>query len=372
MKSILIDGMQIGGAERRAVVIFAALRAEDYPIKLLLSRRLRDIVMQQFPISPGDIAVYDDYPWSVRLLERAAFRLRRHRLAGLGKRLDRFGTRWRDRHLAAVLAGHGIDCVHIFLDPSIGQNLPIRTIIEVTGPDHVDRLARWEAFGSRKAIFHAVNETVHALVVPHVPKGPVLQPPITFFDLSRFPQSLPFAERRNEIVFAHRFLPRKNGLLFARVAARFLDETPGWTVKILGRGKDDQAIRTVLACHIESGRAFVGYKSPIFDDLATAKIFVSVITPNNYPSQSVLEALAFGNALLLSDTGTSVARFLDGNGVSCTLDDDDALAALKRLTADQDALERMGARSRQLVGERYDKAIYLRHIRAVYEGRANP
>jgi glycosyltransferase involved in cell wall biosynthesis len=96
-------------------------------------------------------------------------------------------------------------------------------------------------------------------------------------------------------------------------------------------------------------------------------VFASVIHPNNYPSQSVLEALAYGNALLLSDTGTSLERFLDGNGVGCSLDENEMLQALGRLTSDQLRLQEMSKRSRQLVATRYDKSVYLNHINSLYE-----
>jgi glycosyltransferase involved in cell wall biosynthesis len=368
MKAILVDGVQIGGAERRALSIFAALRADGHPVKLLVSSRFRDIAVDGFGLSPEDVTVYNAYPWLLRRIARVALRLRSGApsLHALGWRLEQSLMPWRDRHVASVLAAEEVDCVHVFLDPTVGKRLPVRTIIEVTGPDYVERLEKTGMFGSTTAVFHAVNETVHELTQSHVPGRPVLQAPITFFDLSRFPPPLPSEQRRNVIVFAHRFLPRKNGLLFARVAARFLDETDDWTVQVLGRGTEEQAIRTTLDRHIATGRAFVGYKSPIFEDLSTAKVFASVIHPNNYPSQSVLEALAYGNALLLSDTGTSLKRFLAGNGVSCSLDEDDMLAALRRLTADQAALQTMGQKSRHLVETTYGKQRYIDHLYKIY------
>ena len=368
MKAILIDGIQIGGAERRALRLVVALRDSGYPVKLLVSGRLCPLAATVIPTDADTMVVYDDYPASLRLAGRLVEALRRRRFGGrrLADLLERRLMPWRDRHLARVLQDQGIDTLHIFLDPTIGMGLPARTIVEVTGPDYVERLDKTGLFAAQGVLFHAVNETVHELTRQRVGDDRVGQPPITFFDLARFPEPLPFEQRRNTIVFAHRFLPRKNGLLFARVAARFLDDRPEWSVTVLGKGREEQAIRAALARHLHTGRAVVDYRSPIFEDLARAKVFVSVIEPNNYPSQSVLEALAFGNALLLSDTGTSLTRFLEGNGVSCTLDENTMLAALKRLTSDQAMLAEMGMASRHLVTKRYDKNVYLEHIKGLY------
>jgi glycosyltransferase involved in cell wall biosynthesis len=177
--------------------------------------------------------------------------------------------------------------------------------------------------------------------------------------------------RSRRIVFASRFIPRKNALLFARVAKRFLSIKPGWDVSICGRGPDEEKIREILVDEIQSGAAFVGYNPKMEETLLASQIYVSIIERDNYPSQSVLEAMYAGNALLLSDVGQS-ARFLDDqhrNGRLVPIDEDQILAALVEMTADEDSLKEKGRCSRRLVDERFSANIYMKKFLDVTFGR---
>lgn len=131
-------------------------------------------------------------------------------------------------------------------------------------------------------------------------------------------------ENRSSIVSASRFIKRKNVLLFAQAIKLALPQLPSdWRVDVLGQGDEQESIEAELAEHIESGRVFVGYVSNVEERMRRAGIYVSLIEPDNFPSQGVLEAMRMGCALILSDTGQSRRFIREGshpNGVLVPLD----------------------------------------------------
>lgn len=364
MKAILLRGVVVSGAERRAMRIFRALRAEGYPIALYVAGGFLDCARSRLPEFADEIRVYDDYfPGSgavTRVILRLPPPLRRPA-----------SSAWRalkDRLLDRRLRRDGVDVCHIFLDPSIGARLSIRTIIEATSPDYVETLRRFDRYSAPRPIFNGVSESVCDRLAAYLPPERIGRPPIAFFDDEGLDVVDPAVGKENLVVFAHRLIRRKNGALFARACRAFLERHPDWRAAVLGAGEDEAAIAETLGDLARAGRVELGHRDSIFPYLARSRIFVSVTTPNNYPSQSVLEALHFGNALLLSDTGTSVARFLDGNGVACAVEEASMLEGLERLAADPEALLAMGRRSQALVKARYDKSVYLTYLKALYAG----
>ena len=139
-----------------------------------------------------------------------------------------------------------------------------------------------------------VNRSIHYLIAPY--PGPFILIP---------PQKR--KEKKNVILFAHRFIPPKNPILFAEVILELFNEKllGDWIVKMRGNGALESEIRTILRPLIDRGQAFVGYNNELIEDQKTAKIFVSIIETGNYPSNSLFESMRCGNLLVLSDRGVT-------------------------------------------------------------------
>ncbi len=115
--------------------------------------------------------------------------------------------------------------------------------------------------------------------------------------------------KRNHIVFASRFNPPKNPVLFARAITNVLmmPKFSNWTVSIRGRGALEDDIRTIVAPLRE--RCIVGFTSKLSKELAESKIFVSLIDTGNFPSQGLFESLFYGCYPILSDSGNTREYF---------------------------------------------------------------
>ena len=170
------------------------------------------------------------------------------------------------------------------------------------------------------------------------------------------------------IVSACRFIPRKNVALFAEALQLALPRMENWRVAILGQGPDEELIREKLARYISRDQVIVSYEPSIKPYLERAALFVSLIEPDNYPSQSVLEAMDMNIALLLSDTGTS-SRFIDQerpNGVLAPLNAAAIADALVELCSDEQRLREYGENSRLVSDERFSESAFLEQMLAFH------
>lgn len=179
------------------------------------------------------------------------------------------------------------------------------------------------------------------------------------------------SSKADVVCSASRFIPRKNVVLVARAFARVLDTHPEWQAKMFGDGEQEDQIRHILERHVSSGRAAVGYSSNMEKELANSKIYVSMIEENNYPSQSVLEALHLENALILSDVGDSY-RFLDderANGRLIELNEDSLVETLtEMIDSAPSKLRSMGEASRKHVADAFSAEKHVNELLMIHFG----
>lgn len=117
--------------------------------------------------------------------------------------------------------------------------------------------------------------------------------------------------RENIIVFGHRFVGPKNGLLFAKTIAQMhrQGELKNWKVHFRGFGPEEEAIRSILESQIADQTVDLGWTSDLEGELQRSKVFVSIIATGSYPSQSVFQAMRNGNLLVLGDAGETAKHF---------------------------------------------------------------
>ena len=356
--AIMISTNQLSGAQNRAIAIFDALDSQGYPVDLWIEPEMRPVLHRAFP-----------------QIERKAVTYRWGNLIDRGLRFwERIPPVWRAMHRLGLMASRGtptvetlirsreIDVIHLFLEMRVAYIKNARTMFELTSPDIADLVSQWPAQKlASHDLYHAVSPSVERRFQAAAPDACLLKAPGPFSRISNSPPAA--LEKTNTVVFAHRFIARKNAVLFARVARRFVERRPDWSVRILGFGDQETEIKKLVA---NTDGIDVTLEPNLDTVLARSRVFVSLIQPDNYPSQSVMEAMAAGNALLLSDTGDSKEMFLGGNGVATTLDEEVILRDLIDLTSDDAALDTMGAKSRELAQERFDADRYLSHLKATY------
>lgn len=271
-------------------------------------------------------------------------------------------------HLDRLLRSHGVSVAHVSMSMELPCIVPVPAVFEVTSPDWADRVLVQADFLPDAMPINAVSSAVRTRLArnAHGKLRPILLNP------GLFPNLVPadvgnvrFSEKENVIVFAHRLVPRKNGAMFAMAAKEFVRTRENWRVLICGRGPESQFIASLLRSQIRSGQISLGFDPHLEETLRKSKVFVSLIEPSNFPSQSVHEAMAFGNAVVLSDSGAESKTFVDGNGLLVALDVDSITRALLDITANEASLQNMGRRSSDLAFSRFSRNETLHHLQTV-------
>jgi glycosyltransferase involved in cell wall biosynthesis len=375
MYAIYIDSTDISGAEKRALKLFYELNIRGIECKLIISKTLFNLFSvgeYRRYLSDTDCIVIEagflDKLASFKISDSRFYYLRRY--TGFNHILAKIYH----FQLKKVIKNIDIDILHSFLGLKVAFDVKKYTnfgkvIIEITSPDLVKKLSSYRLNTLEKIdYFNAVSDSTYINAVDFIPRDKISQAPIAFFDPEyTISEDKLWNNKENIIIFAHRLIPRKNGWLFAKVIKQFLKHHSSWKIKIFGRGSQAVAINNLLTKEILLGQVITGYRKKILPELERSKIFVSLIEPDNYPSQSVLEAMYAGNALLLSDCGFTRERFFADNGMLCELTLEDVLLKLTKLVSSETDLELFGKNSRILLNNKYDKQIYIDYISEMYK-----
>ena len=365
--AIFWNSPNLSGAEKRLLSISRALFEENVKSYVFLNEHDASALEMLAGRKLENLVTYV-WPRHANFLLRGSSRFpKAWKFLRLGKLREKINEAVLSHQLNAKFKALEIDVVHIAMSSNLPSIIRLPAIYDVTSPDWVDTLAKTPSIIPARMALRPVSGSVEIKLRKALPHHIIL-PAGSLFpnrDPSDYPE-INIVDKERLIVFAHRFIPRKNGLLFAHVARRFLDTFTGWKIAFYGIGPERQQIQELLEPHIKNGNAIVAYTTDLASILMQSMVFVSIIYPDNYPSQSVAEALASANALLLADHGQTREKFFDNNGEIVDLEEDALFQALVRMTSDVERLRQMCGRSRHLALDRFSQAKYIDDLIQVY------
>jgi len=239
-----------------------------------------------------------------------------------------------------------------------------KVLCEFTSPDNVDKYSKMQ-YIFKSTRFICVSESVKSRAESKVAsRQNYLVYPVPYYELKnesliKSNYSIP------NITFCARFIARKNAILFVRSMIELSNLTNKFSVTIMGDGPEEESVKE-LSTEINCiGAVSVGRVSNPNINLLSSQIFVSLIEPDNYPSQSVLEAMDCGCALVLSNTGTS-KRYIKDNGLLVGLEAREVANSIYSILQDAQALNVYGQNSRKLLVEEFSKDKCVSYLEATY------
>ena len=181
--------------------------------------------------------------------------------------------------------------------------------------------------------------------------------PCSFTDYSLFTPHYPKAK---EVVFCGRLIASKRPDLFVDAVHELqLNADPsvlqGWRFRIVGGGEMRGSLLDRIQRYGLTSVLSVEQTPTTFSILNGSSIFVSLGLYENYPSQSLLEAIAAGNAVLATDVGET-RRLLDESFaclVPANVTADQLARELLLLMKDEDRRLDMGRRGREAVMQKH-------------------
>ncbi len=212
----------------------------------------------------------------------------------------------------------------------------------------------------------ALTDGVRAdLIQRGIPGEKIVVPPGSVVDAHHF---RPAPDRQPWVVFSGRFVEEKNPLLFLEALPTILRAAPSARFFLLGEGPlravIDETLDQLHLRHVVE----VGFYSDPAPVLSRARVFVSLQRTDNYPSQSLLEAMACGVAVVATDVGLTWQLVDETTGVRVKPDPEEIGRTVSRLLNDPASCDRLGEAARRRVAERHSEAAYRAHLTALYEG----
>ena len=156
-----------------------------------------------------------------------------------------------------------------------------------------------------------------------------------------------------QVAFSGRLEKDKNPDVFLEAAIILSRKYPEIIFHIMGEGRLSTDIEEKVKSSGLTNIVFRGFHSRPTENLADTSVFVSLQTTNNYPSQSVLEAMGCGNAIIATDVGDTRMFINEENGLLINLKADELANAIETLYVDKVLRKRLGSFAYSYVRENH-------------------
>lgn len=372
MRNVYLINLSLGlaGTERRFANIWHELRRRGrvHPI-LVVPDTLAELLYKAELAAPGDASL-----WTVR--EHPFFRALSHLpstsrgdalIAWLrSRRLARaYEPVWaRIREDPSAVIHIGLNCSS--LDPAdapIVYECMDSTLTQLGSRHYVKAAAR-------RSIIHCQTERIRiALEQTMAPRHPIWTTVSSQNYFASYPPEKRAQDSRDSmlVVFVGRLSPEKNPLLFVDAIGRLRAAGLPCRGIMLGQGPMLAQVRARIDTLGLRDALQVEFTARPAERLSSAAVFVSLQAGDNYGSQSLLEAMGSGCAVVATDVGETrrivtaeVGRLVDFSVESLT----DALSTLLR---DPVTTARMGAAASRIARTEYSADRYAEFLESLYQ-----
>jgi len=145
-----------------------------------------------------------------------------------------------------------------------------------------------------------------------------------------------------QVAFAGRLEVNKNPDVFLEAAIGLSTKYPNIIFHIMGEGRLSKEIKDKAHNSGFANIKFHDFLPQPTEILADTSVFVSIQTTNNYPSQSVLEAMGCGNAVIATDVGDTRMFINERNGLLINLEVTELANAIETLYLNKELMDQLG------------------------------
>ncbi len=356
----------LGGAEKRYARVFDMLtRQTEGDHKLLINRAMWDLLQ-----AAGILADAQEHVIVLDPPYRPQGRIQTVRLIGWYIwQIARAIRQYRPTLIHPLLTGVYLSLPVIFLSPR--QRLVMSTysyelisyrerrILGIPIGFTLKRLAV-----QRSNAIDALTASIrHAWIEQGIDGHKIFVAPCSFTDISK---CAPIYPKRKWIAFVARLVAIKNPLLLAEALPVVLQAHPDARCYFLGEGTLQPALTARIAELGIAEHVTVQFSPQPTEILNRSSIFVSLQTGENYPSQSLLEAMACGNAIVATDVGETWRLVDEANGIRVPPTPQAVAEAIIHLLDDPN-LPRYQQASRERVLRDHTPERFFEYILDVYQ-----
>ena len=222
-------------------------------------------------------------------------------------------------------------------------------------------LKRWAM--RRSHVVDALRGTIRDdLIERGISEDKVITAPCSFTDINC---CQPVPKREKWVIFLGRFIKNKNPLLLIRAIPKVIARHPDAHFYLLGKGYLQDQLESLIHKLGIVDQVTIRFEPHPTEVLNRSSIFVSLQVLENYPSQSLLEAMACGNAIIATDVGETWRLVDDKNGLRIPPTKKALAKAIVALLKDPQLRQKQRA-SRQRVLSEHTPERFFAHITQVY------
>jgi glycosyltransferase involved in cell wall biosynthesis len=177
--------------------------------------------------------------------------------------------------------------------------------------------------------------------------------PNSFIDYTKYYSD---KQKENNVIFLSRLMQNKNPILFLEAVKLFNERYPissQINFYIFGEGGLEENIREYILNNNLTNTYFEGKTFEPWKYMRKSKVYVSIQQVNNYPSQSLIEAMACENAIIASDVGETRLLVTENEGILVDLTPESIAEAIYELFSTDGLIEKLGVNARKKVIENH-------------------
>lgn len=183
--------------------------------------------------------------------------------------------------------------------------------------------------------------------------------PCSFINYEKFK---PVVQKENIVSFCGRLIPYKNPLLFVDAINIVVKEIHNYRFVILGKGILYKEIKQKIEKLNLVEFVTVEHEDQPEKILSKSKIFVSLQETNNYPSQSLIEAMACENAVIATDVGETRNIVNSDTGILINKSEKELADALLYMMKNDKVTYLKGRNAGKFVREHHNIEIFKKYF----------
>lgn len=202
-----------------------------------------------------------------------------------------------------------------------------------------------------------------ALKEPNAVASNMYITPCSFIDYSKT-EILP---KEKTVVFLGRFEYMKGLNILLPSLKELIKSEPDLQFKILGYGSMEKEVNEHILKNKLTNNVSVYFANDTAKELKTSLIFLSLQKYDNYPSQSLIEAMACGNAVIVTDVGQTRRIVNEEVGILIKPEPDELVLAIKTLLSDIEKTKQMGQKAREKVMREHIIERFAEYLFGLYD-----
>lgn len=168
------------------------------------------------------------------------------------------------------------------------------------------------------------------------------------YSICKIDSKLPFS-----FAFSARLERDKNPIIFINAVSVLSKIYTNVNFHIIGSGRLHEEIKKRVINLGLSNVIFHGYLNNPVEVLKNTSVFISLQSTNNYPSQSILEAMACGNAIIATDVGDTRMFINENNGTLIELSEQSLINAMKYYINNQNIAQTQGINASEYIRKEF-------------------